>query len=137
MVDPEHRFLADRHVVALHQSAIAPQQPHFIRAFLPAIGGLGRDDDRLDVIALRHADLGQERCRQEEDEGRYNSPQRKQGQQSKRTVVARESGLDATADALRRVPRPRSSQVRGGAGRRRSFAQSFQQTSVLACLAKR
>ena len=58
MVDPEHRFLADRHVVALHQLAIAPQQPHFIRAFLPAIGRLGRNVDRLDVVALRHVDLG-------------------------------------------------------------------------------
>ena len=31
MVDPEHRFLADRRVVALHQPAVAPQQPHFVR----------------------------------------------------------------------------------------------------------
>ena len=57
MVDPEHGFLADGRLVALHQVAVAPQQPHFIGPLLPAIGSLGRDGNRLDVIALRHRNL--------------------------------------------------------------------------------
>ena len=70
MVDPEHGFLADSHVVALHQPAVAPQQPHFVRALLPPIGRHGRDDDGIDVIALRHVDFGEERSRQKENKAR-------------------------------------------------------------------
>ena len=74
MLDPEHRFLADRRFVALHQPAIAPQQPHFIRTLLPAIGRLGRDGDRISVIAFRHVDLREERRRQQQEDERETRP---------------------------------------------------------------
>ena len=122
MVDPDHRFLADRPVVALQQLAFAPQQPHFIRALLPSIGRLGLDHNRLDVIAVRQADLCRERCRQEKARGHEENPKRQRG------PCTESSAHTATMFVAQR---------RGGTGRRRSFARSFQQTSVLACLAKR
>ena len=79
MVDPEHRFLADRCVVALHQPAIAPHQPDFELAFLPAVGRHGRDHDRIGVIPLRQANLRKQRCRQQEACGHHKNPKRKQG----------------------------------------------------------
>ena len=125
MIDPEHRFLADRHVAALHQPAIAPQQPHLIGVLLPSIGRLGRDDDRIAVAALRNGDLGQERCGQEENECQKNS-----GRPDSPLPPAEGQGRHMSASA--RTATAVVAQGRGGAGRRRFFARSFPQTSVLA-----
>lgn len=53
-MDPDEGFLSRSDGCSLLQTAVAPQQPDFIGAFLPLIGGVGRKENRLDGIGRRH-----------------------------------------------------------------------------------
>ena len=58
VVDPEYGLLAVRHVVALRKADVAAHDPDFVVVHLPSIGRLGRDDDRIDIVAVGQGDVG-------------------------------------------------------------------------------
>ena len=113
VVDPQHGFVGPRRTGALNDAAIAAQHPDLVAALLPAVGGLGRNDD-----GLRPLEVGQL-------DGRRGRGNQEDGQQR------REQWSPARA-----APRCAWRQ-HGAQGAGRFLPRIFQQTSILALSATR
>ncbi len=68
VIDPQHGLVAARRSEALDDAAVAPQHPDFVAALLPAVGGLGGDDDRLGPAELGQVDGGRRRSGGQRDQ---------------------------------------------------------------------
>ena len=112
VVDPQHGFVGLRRAGALNDAAIAAQHPDLVAALLPAVGGLGRDDD-----GLRPLEVGQL-------DGRRGRGNQEDGQQRREQW----SPAHGTAAPWRQ---------HGAQGAGRFLPRIFQQTSILALSATR
>ena len=83
MVDPEDRFLADGRVIALYQSAVAPQQPDFIAPSCHRLAAWAEITIGSTLLPSGTLICGEERCRQQEDEGKKEPA----GSQCRRSVL--------------------------------------------------